>query len=165
MANRLRNEAEVKRFMLPRIKTALDYVMEQIAKDNRQLIERYVYSAYDPSIYERTGEFKEAWDYETQTKSSSVESTFEYKPDMMAVDNAMWQHGSQITTQDWWLDSREYLAELIYEGNSSMLWGGGDWTKKRDAWQKLIDDVGDVKFYKWFETGLRKAGLQGTRTS
>ena len=167
----LRNEIEVRKFLMgskggnsltaPMI-FALDYTMSKIVERNKELILRIVYSAYTPSEYETTMEFLNSWTYKLDVgKSGSIKATGEFLQDYeeMRINLDKGQHGSPLENgPDWWYDAREYLADIIYNGNAGHVFGRGPWTRKRDAWKPLIESVGN-KIYTWYREGLQKAGI------
>lgn len=144
---------------------ALDYVLKQIMARNKELVQKIVYDKYSPEVYERTGEFKEAWDYIMQVKGNKIEGTFfgpSTNPDLIPTVNPMLgQHASPTENgPEWWYDAREYLAEVIYQGNHNGLFGRGPWANKRDVWKPLIDTVDSKATSTWFLQGLKLAGLK-----
>lgn len=167
MAIRLKNEREVRNYLLGTnaspLTQALNYTMEQIVARNEELILKIIYNNYSPESYDRTREFLESWKYEIHTFRrtgwSIVSATFEQDPESMSVNNAKAQHGSPlIYGEEWWQDSREYLADIIYNGKSGKIFGHGPWTRKRDVWTPLMKSV-ESKIYKWYKDGLTQAGL------
>ena len=163
MGTRLRNEAQVRRFLLgqPQLVFALDYVLGKIYEKNADVIERIIYRAYSPQTYERTHEFKDAWGNDKpKVTGNHIRGKFEYEPDNMEAnpptnDMPMGQHYGVGS----WGDSREYLAEIIYEGLAGPAFGDGSWRKKRDAWDLLCKEVDGDVIAKWFAEGCTKAGL------
>ena len=65
MASDARNDAQVKAMLMPALKRAVDYVVKQILAENEKLIQQIVYDGYTPVEYERTDQFKKAWDTNT----------------------------------------------------------------------------------------------------
>lgn len=167
MVIKLSNETEVRNYLLGTnsspMTQALNYTMEQIVARNKELILKIIYDNYSPKSYERTREFLESWKYEIhtfrRTGLSMVSATFEQNLESMSVNNEKAQHGSPfIYGEDWWKDSREYLADIIYNGKSGKVFGRGPWTRKRDVWTPLIQSV-ESKIYKWYKDGLENVGL------
>lgn len=170
--NQARNDQEVEQMLMPALENAIDYVVQKIWNDNRELIRQIVYEAYQPSIYNRTGEFKEAWDTETKIVGNKAQGTFKYAPDKMSIGDRG-QHSSIIDGAD----IRPYLAEIIYQGlsgdfgwdktNSSgkhyaknnPLFAGEAWTKKRNVWEQLNNKIGIRKIKQYFEEGMRQNRL------
>lgn len=154
----------------PPLIVALDYVLQQIAERNEDLIMRIIYNNYNPEVYERTDEFRQAWDYSLSSKSNQALGTFSYSETssdagrIMHYNPALGQHGTPDSfgqdIMNAWGDAREYLAEIIYEGKSSKVFGHGPWTRKRDVWSQLIKTVDSKAMSTWFERGLKYAGLK-----
>lgn len=174
--NQARNDQEVQAMLMPALKEAIDYVVQKIWNDNRELVRTVVYEAYQPEEYERTGEFKEAWDTEVKIIGDKVQGTFKYAPEKMSV-GSNGQHSSVIDGAD----IRSYLADIIYQGLSgdfgwgkpnragkhyarnNPLFAGEAWTKKRNAWKELNKRIGTRKIQQYFEEGMRRSGLKFNR--
>lgn len=184
-----RNEAELRQILIgdtnkpfgygivsklsPPLVVALDYVLQKISERNEELIMKIIYNNYTPEVYERTYEFKEAWDYSLSSGGNQVLGTFGYSETSIAAGNIMHynpslgQHGTPDSfgekVMQAWGDAREYLAEIIYQGKSSHVFGRGAWTRKRDVWSPLIKTVSSNRLYTWFSEGLTYAGLKYRR--
>lgn len=163
-----RNDAQLKAMLLPKIKIAVDYVVQKIWEENKKIIQEVVYDVYGPVRYNRTGEFKEAWAYNAETKNfkSKVEGKFQYAPDKLTPgddDPNSPRYGQHVSAIDRMLMT-EYLAEVIYQGKSGPAFGhgttSGQWHKKRDAWAKLESALGARKLKQWMEEGFNKAALK-----
>lgn len=154
----------------PPLVVALDYVLQKIAERNEDLIMRIIYNNYTPEVYDRTDEFKEAWDYSLSSSGNQVLGTFGYtetSTDAGRIMNYIPQKGQHGTPDSFgqeimsaWGDAREYLAEIIYEGKSSDVFGNGPWTRKRDVWEPLMKSIDSKAMTTWFERGLQYAGLK-----
>ena len=168
MVSNARNDAQVKAMLMPALKDAVDYVVKQILTENEQLIQKIVYDGYTPVEYDRTGQFKKAWDTNTHITGNKVTGEMAYDPDKMtAIGN---HHASIVDGQP----IQEYLADIIYEGLAGAIYQEGyakydkrfkgqAWTKKRDVWNALIKWLGPNRIRKLFEEGMRKQGLNYTR--
>lgn len=171
MATRGMNKAELNRQMALALKEAVDYTVQKIWNENRAFIQDIVYNAYIPQDYERTNEFRtDAWDTEssstTKVNGANVKGEFKYSPKNMISSSP--QHASFLNGED----SREYLAEIIYQGlagdftgeytyaHENPAFNNATWTRKRDAWKALNDWLGKNNLKKIFSEGLTKAGLQ-----
>lgn len=163
MGTRLRNEAQVRRYLLSqdKIVEVVNYILDKIYETNVDVVDKVVYAAYDPSVYQRTYEFRDSWGTDgAKTSGIHVKGKFEYLPDNMIYNPDLAQHGSPADYDGPKAgDARKYLAEIIYEGLSGYLFGGGAWTKKRDAWDVLLKELDGDKIAKWAEQGFRQAGL------
>ena len=174
VVNQARNNQELENMLMPALEKAIDYVVQKIWNDNRELIRQIVYEAYQPKTYTRTGEFQNAWDTETKRSDNKVSGTFKYSPDKMSVDVGV--HSSVYGGDDY----REYLAETIYQGlagdfgygentgnkrhaKTNPLFSGEAWAKKRDVWTALNKKIGIRKIQQYFEEGMRRNGLNFNR--
>lgn len=161
MGTQLRNEAQVRRYLLPKIQNVVEYLLDKIYGLNEETIDRVVYAAYNPTKYKRTGEFKKSWTYETPKMSGiHVSGEFKYDPKEMEYNAEEAQHGSP----DWYSgrksgDARKYLAEIIYQGTSGVLFGFGPWMDKRDAWSALLDELDGDRVCSWANVVFAKEGL------
>lgn len=164
MGTRFRNEAQVRRYLLSQDKLieVVNYILDKIYETNQNVIDKIVYSAYNPTQYERTNEFKDAWGT-TGAKASGIhiKGYFEYEPNNMIYDATKAQHGSP----DWYNgtlsgDARAYLADIIYEGLAGDLFGHGPWTAKRDAWNVLLKEINSYKIAQWVVEGFQNIGLR-----
>ena len=66
------NDAQLQAAIIADMKNVVDYVVQKIWNDNRELIRQIIYERYQPEVYERTGEFKEAWDTDVKTLHNYV---------------------------------------------------------------------------------------------
>lgn len=155
MAVQIKNEAQLINIFIPKLKKAVEYVVQKIWNENRELIRVLVYESYDPVKYERTGEFKEAWDTSVKSLGKHIEGEFKYDSRIMEVNSTLGQHASIITGEP----SVAYLADIIYQGTAGHIFGEGPWTKKRDVWSTLDSWLTNEKFRKIFEEGMTKAGI------
>lgn len=186
MSGQARNDEQLKRLLLgnvnkpfgrgiinklsPPLVVALDYVFQQISERNEDLIMRIIYNNYNPEVYERTDEFRQAWDYSLSSGGNQAMGTFGYTETSSDAGRIMHyvpeygQHGTPDSfgedIMNAWGDAREYLAEIIYEGKSSKVFGHGPWTRKRDVWSELLKSVEAKAMSTWFERGLKYAGLK-----
>lgn len=167
MAKQARNDAQLKAIFLPKIKEVAEYVVQKILEENKDVIQYVVYDAYDPSVYNRTGEFKEAWATDTQINmfSSHVTGEFFYEPSKLTPgdnDPESPRYGQHVSAIDRMLMTT-YLAEVIYEGLAGPAFGHGvhtgAWARKRDAWKELTKRIGTRKLNEWFKEGFAKVGL------
>lgn len=191
--NQALNDRELEKMLQDPLKIAVEYVVQKILDTNEDEIAKIVYAVYDPTNYERTGEFQKAWDKIVTTKTGSsgatVEGSFFYAPGgnrmssqppsptngNMGVHHGISTSGmgkfrtnGQMTSkkersEGQWGDSREYLADIIYQGLSGDIYGEGAWTKKRNAFDALVKYIGKQRMKQWFEAGLNKAGLNYSR--
>lgn len=168
MLNQARNDAALKSMLLPKIQEVVDYVVQKIWNENRELVTTLVYESYQPTTYNRTGEFKEAWDTKTELYSltSHVKGEFFYDPSKLTPGDSnpdSPRYGQHVSGIDGFLMTT-YLAEVIYEGLAGPAFGhgitSGPWASKRDVWQQLEKSIGKRKLKQWFQEGFSYAGLK-----
>lgn len=168
----IRNDTQLKAIFIPKIREAVDLLVQKIWNENRELVRKLVYDVYNPSTYDRTGEFKEAWDTDSTVNilSGKAQASFFYAPDKMSVEHGI--HSSIYGDDDY----REYLAETIYQGLSgdfgygentgvkryaknNPLFSGEPWARRRDVWVQLEKQVGRSKLKSWMKECFEKVGL------
>ena len=176
--NQARNNHELKQMLLTPLKEAVKIVMNKILEQNYDSILRVVYNANGrplyPNYYESTTEFLNAWDiavHSSKVVGHDIRGDFFYKPSEMESippnenNNYMGQHHGvgKVETGpnagNFYGDSREYLADIIYEGAAGHIFGTGYWTRKRSAFNDLIKIVGKQNFNKWMMEAMREVGL------
>ena len=102
------------------LKNVVDYVVQKLWEENQELVQKIVYDGYQPEEYERTDEFKEAWDTDVKTLHNAVQGEFKYDSRLLTVtDNG--QHSSLVDGTP----MTEYLAEVIFEGLSGAIYEPG----------------------------------------
>lgn len=160
------NENQLKAaFKIP-LKKVVDYILDQILEANTKFIKEKVYDKGTPSAYQRTGEFAEAWDKKTVVGVDvDVRGEFFYDWQELSLGSANPEnsdYGQHIGVAPPYegSDARRYLADIIYQGLAGPAFGDGYWRKKRDAFDRLVSNVGKTNFDKWFQQGCRKYGLK-----
>lgn len=159
-------DKQLQNAILNDLREVIDYMITQIYKYNQEVIKDVVYNVYEPVLYDRTPNESEsflgAWtqDGETVITGKHVRGTFEYDPSNL-TDNGFMAHRA-----------KEALAEIIYEGLSGNFkdrggyakydpaFRGQAWTKKRDAWKKLLNGLGTRRIKKYFREGCAKQGIK-----
>lgn len=166
MANTIANESTLKKEMLLMLTKVANYVAQKVWNENRAQIEQVVYQSYVPKDYNRTGEFKDAWDATAYNDGNKATGKMFYSPGQIhpgSTDPAspnFGQHlaiadGNNVSAGD---PSADYLADIIYYGLSGDAWNWND--RKRDAWGALNKVVGRRKMKKYIEEGFRFYGVQ-----
>ena len=182
--NQARNDDELKKMLLIPLKEAVKILMKKILDQNYDSILRVVYNAPGrplyPNCYESTTEFLDAWDVAVHSAKHighDIQGDFFYKPSGMETssppnedNNFMGQHhgiGANITGSmdsphfgEFYGDSREYLADIIYQGLAGPIYGDGYWRRKRDAFNDLVKTVGKRNFNKWMVEAMEEVGLK-----
>ena len=152
------------------LKNVVDYVVQKLWEENRDLVQKIVYDGYQPEEYERTNEFKEAWNTDVKTLNSFIQGEFKYDPRLLTVNEDNGQHSSLVDGTP----MTEYLAEVIYDGLSGAIYEPGyaknstrfkgqPWANKRDVWSALLKWFNKTKLRQLFEEGMRKEGINFKR--
>ena len=167
MADKIENDEELLKALRPAFQKACHYVAEKIYETNREIVQKVVYDADDPSVYERTGEFLDAWAVTKDdfNRSRYSYSKFYYKPNNMHAGSPDYgsPHYAQhigVSEPYYGRESKEYLAEIIYEGMAGPTFGHGYWTKKRNAWEALIKEIDKWAIRDWFEEAMEAQGVK-----
>lgn len=158
--------------MRPALQQVCNYVVQKIWNENREIVRRVVYESHLPEEYNRTGEFKEAWDYtDVNYNPTRMDGygEFHYEPNNMSVGSAdpnsdnYGQHIGVGPYKYYGEDARPYLADIIYHMNgcagAGPAFGDGYWRKARNAWAELIRVIGKRKIKQWFKEGFEKVGF------
>ena len=164
------NNSALQAAIIADMKNVVDYVVQKIWNDNRELIRQIIYEGYQPEVYERTGEFKEAWDTDVKTLHNYVQGEFKYDPRLLTVNEDNGQHSSLVDGTA----MTEYLAEVIYEGLSGAIYEPGyaknssrfkgeAWANKRDVWSALLKWFNKTKLRQLFEEGMRQQRMNFIR--
>ena len=91
---------------MPDLKRVVDYVVQKIWNENRELVRKIVYDSYEPVEYDRTGQFKEAWDTEAHITGDTATGEFKFDPDKLdSYDN---HHASIVDGQP----MQDYLVNM-----------------------------------------------------
>ena len=149
-----RNNRQLQKLLTDPLRNVANYVTQKIWNENRELVRQIVYEAGVPEYYERTNEFKDAWNIKesknTLPTSWVTQYEFFYDWEKLTVDRSKSQHGSPSSVENY-QDVRPYLADIIYQGWSGDLYGDGYWRKARDVWAKLLQSLGKRKMKQWFK--------------
>lgn len=164
MANQARNDRELKQMLQQPLYEAVEYIVQKIWNENREVIRVEVYEKYSPTVYNRTGEFQESWDAQAaKTNKGDVlaQGSFYYNPNTMSrgsTDPSSSDYGQHVSivSGD---DMRAYLADIIYQGAYGSAWQND--AGVRDAWSALLRIVGKRKMRRWLKEGMQKAGVAG----
>lgn len=167
MADKIENDEELLKALRPAFQKACHYVAEKIYETNREIVQKVVYDVDDPSVYERTGEFLNAWAVTKDdfNKSKYAYSKFYHRPAAMTTGSPNYgdpnyaQHVG-VSGDYYGKASKEYLAEIIYEGMAGPIFGHGYWTKKRNAWEALIKEIDKWAIRNWFEEAMEAQGVK-----
>ena len=160
----LRNNNEIERFLQPKIEIIVKEILAGIEEWNKREIDRVVYRAGQPEVYQRTRDtneeesFYNAWAGQIITnRPTEMVGSFHYAPEKLSLDEDG-VHKSILDADD--TQTYLYLADIIYVGVAGHIFGTGFWTEKRNAWERLLKIVGGSKMRTWINRGAKKAGLK-----
>ena len=164
------NDAQLQAAIIADMKNVVDYVVQKLWEENRDLVQKIVYDGYQPEEYERTNEFKEAWNTDVKTLNSFIQGEFKYDSRLLTVNADNGQHSSLADGAP----MTEYLAEVIYDGLSGAIYEPGyaknssrfkgeAWANKRDVWSALLKWFNKTKLKQLFEEGMRRQGINFIR--
>lgn len=148
MSTRITSESQLANQLITPLKQATQYVVDKILETNQEQVEKIVYNAYNPIVYERQKDLLNSWKAETtQYGSSAIFGSFEYDESQITATSVV--TGEVVP----------YLADIVYNGLAGHIFGEGPWTKKRDAWAALEKEVGANKIRQWMKEGMSATGL------
>lgn len=141
--------------ILNAVENAIDVVVDKIIDVMKNEIDNQGIGKGENVVYNPTGEFRESWVAMTKRRLGLVvDGGMTYEPNLMSLDAENFVHGSKIYDPN---DARPFLDDIIFDGNSSDLWGGGWWTAPRDAWSEMEKYV-DANIDKWFDDAMAIQG-------
>lgn len=150
------SEEELKKEILSGLKIAVESTIEEIHEQNENFIEEVVYNSYNPSWYDRTGDFGNSWDTTIGNAANYIEGKFYYNSNEMEVGpQETGQHVSVVTGQP----VAGYMPEIIYQGKMGVI----QRPTKRNAWKALDKFLTNTMIRSIFESGLRKSGMPWKR--
>ncbi len=120
---------------------ALEAITKEVLKlFKEEYIDKIAYIK-NPQQYERTGEFREAWDFtEIKKQIMTLSTELWYDPSKLKTFNVeKYQHGSIYSTPN---DVRETLPAIL-EGKQSSLW---------------LSVSRTIKFWDWFVNAMISGG-------
>lgn len=129
------------------IQNALEYTVKKIREKNEQVVNQIVYAVYQPSMYGRTFELRDAWKDEVSGGNGNGHAEFEYDQSKISATSDL--TGAAVPM----------LAEIVYHGLAGHLYGEGAWAQARDAWQALLNACSEGAIKEWFYQGCLQAGL------
>lgn len=148
MGSQARSETQLAAQLIKPLQQATQYVVDKILEENQSQVQRIVYDAYQPTVYQRTNELLESWKAEAKAHgTSSVFGSFEYDESKISATSVV--TGEAVP----------YLGDIVYNGLAGHIFGEGPWTKERNAWKALEKAVGANKIRQWMKEGMSAAGL------
>ena len=66
------NDNHFYEIFVPKLKEAINYVLENITEENIKAIDAMIYTSNSPDVYSRTYEFREAWDKTTASSGNTA---------------------------------------------------------------------------------------------
>lgn len=139
----------------------MDYILDRIEDECKDMIREIVYDPFEPEEYERTEQFMNSWKGTrlATTKSDIKGSTIvngimTQDANLMEVNRELNQHGSSFSKRD----IRDRLSSIIFEGKAGGAFGKGFWTEPRDAWTPLIIHV-NLNMDRWVKEAMALQGL------
>lgn len=149
---------------------ALNYVTGKMVDEIQKEIEAKNIGTGLGSIYQPTGEFKEAWFQEyAKRHGDTIEGSIYYDGGYLSLANDPNEsypnnfiHGSGYTkTNPYYIsDVRDKLPDIIFEGLAGDIFGKGFWnSSNRDAWNPFLSRV-NKSFAKWLREGFELQGVK-----
>lgn len=149
------SEGELRSAIMKGLTVAVQTTIDEIHKHNEEFIEDVVYNSYNPSWYERTGNFGNSWATRMGSAGSSIEGEFYYKPEMNVSSQEEGQHISVVDGQV----VVGVMPDIIYQGAMGCIRR----PTNRDAWKTLDHFLNKTMMRSIFEAGLMRSGLPWKR--
>jgi hypothetical protein len=154
------NDQQLYSIMGTAINNAVIYCMGRMLDEYKDLIKSIVYAAYSPEEYQRTYEFLESWQTETNRTDRGGEGQLFQDANFMHFETSGSMDAPNIHGSFWSGAIGEALTGIIYEGTSGDLFGNGAWRDARDAWTPLLKELDDGKLDYWFRKAMRQQGFE-----
>lgn len=138
---------------------ALNEVGEYVAGKMKFYIDKDIYS-YDPTTYDRTGEFLESVvsDPAKIVRPGEIRVNVHHDVSKMSTDAENFTHGSMYWSPN---DIRSYLPEILAFNKSGDIFGENkSWHNRSNYWEdtlKALTATGELR--QVLRTALRKRGL------
>lgn len=134
---------------------AMSGVGDKTAELVKDRIDKDVYAAGSPTVYERTYELRESVEAgKVSVGKSIVETEIGHNPTEIGSYEPN-QHYSIVDGSH----SSDSIAEIVHDGKSSHILGTGFWTKKRPYMDNAKEEMKDGKYKKFMVEELKKQGL------
>ena len=167
MEQQIKNDSELTFLLFKDLRAVVDYMVQKIWNENKEIIRLVVYEAYKPTVYNRTHEFQNAWRTEVNSTitDKSIQGKFSFDPSLLSVgsDNPNDATYGQHISGSGQGPMQTYLADIIYQGLAGPAFGhgvqDGAWAQKRNAWEILVKRIGKNKLHQWFQEGCAQVGL------
>lgn len=126
---------------------AVDVVKERVDKD--------VYAAGTPFVYERTYQLRDRLDVvDFRTSGNASIATIGHDTSKMTSVGYLAQHASVVDGSS----SVHSIAEIVHDGKAGHILGSGFWTKARPYMANSIIIMGNGKYREFMLEMLRKGG-------
>ena len=127
---------------------AVEVVQNRVDKD--------VYEAGNPTIYERTYQLRDRLDVlEYENKGYTSQATIGHDLSKMTYVSNLGQHASLIDGSS----SLHSIAEIVHDGKSGHILGTGFWTKKRPYMSNAEEELRKGKYRQFIIDSLTKQGF------
>ena len=118
----IQNESQLQQIMEKLASEALEVVADRVLKKfKEEFVEPIIFKSHGPnSVYERTGEFENSWEWTALKKDlKTLSKEMWYNPSKMTLDRKNFVHGSNYPPND----ARKELMDILNKsGYSSSLW-------------------------------------------
>lgn len=154
----INNETELQKNILDITKKVIDEVAEKVLNKLRANIEEIVYIGKNEVYARGTGvptyQFLESWEKNSKLYGDTVYAGISQNIDAMDYEPYNYIHG------DLYRDTRSVLAQYLFEGTDTSVFGHGWWEEKRDAWSPTIKLLENGTIDKWLISAFKSHGLQ-----
>lgn len=150
------NEVDLTNAITRGLITAVMHTVGRIKEFNTDSINSVVYDSYSPDWYDRTDDFKNAWETQTSGSGGTVNGEMYYEAGDISTGNTdNGQHVSVVTGAS----QAQYMPEILYQAGMGCV----SRPTHRDAWKHLDSRLTNSMIRQIFEEGLNTSGMQWKR--
>ena len=135
---------------------AVTHTVEKFEDENDKAIQEEVYDQADPTWYQETLDFINAWDTRVSGGGGTVEGEMYYEPSYIGVGDM--ENGQHVSVIDG-SSQAENMPEILYQSGMGCI----PRPTHRDAWKNLDKKLSNSKGRQIFEEGLNASGMEWKR--
>lgn len=154
-----KNTQEFEKIFSKIVDNAIQYTMDKMLVEYKDIIQKVVYDVYKPKQYQRTMQFKKSWKVKNKKISNGSSGLLYQDKSEIRVNTGKFQHGNPVSG-----GLKDFLTDMIYEGYGYYFDQDNTqfpiWSKPRNAWNPLIEKLDKGLLDKWFKEGMAKQGVK-----
>lgn len=152
-----RNLNELFNYIKKDLQDSMNEVGEQVSEKTKRNIDKTVYEAGTPSVYERTYQLRDSIkNFPATVDGDSVVVEIDHDTSLIISIPEAYQHGSLYYEPN---DISEFIDVIVHEGLSGDLFGNGYWRNKRQYFKVTIDELmAKREHVKWLKEAMKRKG-------